>query len=118
MRRVARLADGAVTLAYCLLPGYRMDDMQTDRSARRPPYQPTASVSYGVIPLLGGTGAALPVVLVGILDRISWFRRRPDPIPLTDLAAYAAIAFVIGFVAIVITILIQRRPKRWRSGRQ
>jgi len=93
-----------------------MDEMRTDRPARRPPYQPTALVSYGVIPLLGGIAAAVPVILVGILDRISWFRRRPDPIPLTDLAVYAAIAFVIGFTAIVITILVRRGLTRRRGG--
>ena len=77
-----------------------------DTQPRRSKYRPPAYVSFGVIPLLGGAVGALAVAFVGVLDRIPGFRKLPEAMPLTDLAAYAAIAFVAGFVALVIKAVI------------
>ena len=44
--------------------------------------------------------------LVGVVDRIPWMRRLPNPIPWTDVAGYAAIAFVTVYAVPVIKALI------------
>ena len=69
-------------------------------------YGPPAYASYGVVPLLFGIGAGLAVGLVGVVDRIPWMRRLPNPIPWTDVAGYAAIAFVTVYAVLVIKALI------------
>jgi len=74
----------------------------------RPPsqYGLPAYVQFGLIPLLGGAAGVFVVAFIGVIDRISAFRYAPNPIPLTDLALYAAIAFACGFGLLLLKALI------------
>jgi hypothetical protein len=69
-------------------------------------YEPSTYVQYGLIPLLGGAVGVFVVAFIGVIDRISAFRSAPNPIPLTDLAVYAAIAFASGFGLLLLKALI------------